>query len=139
MRGIDRWSDWMTRAEFVALLATMEEGWNTSNAALVAGCFTEEVIYTDPLRYRFTHRADLLPFFAVPEGESQTVVWHAMVFDEAEQSGAAEYSYTGSFTYHGLALVRVRDGLISEWREYQHTSGTPWEAFIAGKDIPTST
>lgn len=59
------------------------------------------------------------------------------MFDEVEQTGAAEYTYTGSYTYHGLVLVRVRDGLVSEWREYQHTSVQPSDAFVRGADRRT--
>jgi len=124
----------MTRNEFVALLRTMEDGWNAGDAGMVAACFTEDVDYADPVRYHFSNRAALLPFFALAPGEGQSVVWHALVFDEAEQAGAAEYTYTGSYTYHGLALVRVRDERISQWREYQHVSEELWEMFVNGPD-----
>lgn len=110
----------------------MEVGWNTADADKVAACFTADVDYADPLRYHFTSRTELLPFFAVPPGDSQSVLWHALVFDEAEQTGAAEYTYTGNHTYHGLALIRIRDGLVSQWREYQHISEQPWDTFVDG-------
>lgn len=64
----------MTREEFVGLLHTMGEGWNTLNAEMVADCFTHDVLYTDPLHYRFISRAELLSFFALPPGETQAVI-----------------------------------------------------------------
>jgi hypothetical protein len=51
-----------------------------------------------------------------------------------EQTGAAEYTYTGAYTYHGLAMIRVRDGLVSVWREYQHISTLPWDTYIMGPE-----
>ena len=111
----------MTRGEFLELLRTLEAGWNTGDAAAVAACFAERLEYTDSQRYCFTSRAELLPFFTLQPGETQHVDWHAIVFDEEQQAGAAEYTYTGSYTYHGLVLIRVADGLVTLWREYQFT------------------
>jgi hypothetical protein len=41
----------------------------------------------------------------------------------------------GEFTFeygskaHGVAVVRVRDGRIANWREYYYESELGWEAF----------
>jgi hypothetical protein len=53
------------------------------------------------------------------------------VFDEAQQIGMAEYTYEGTHRYHGVVLIRVRDGRITHWREYQHIDEKPWEEFVA--------
>jgi hypothetical protein len=124
----------LDRVAFVALLGTMAEGWNTGDVEKTAACFTEDVRYGDPTRYRHESRDALRPFFEAPP-EGQSCVWHRIVFDEAEQIGAAEYTYVGSHQYHGLVLVTLRDGLVSAWREYQHVSQLPWERFVEGPQV----
>jgi hypothetical protein len=65
------------------------------------------------------------------EGYEQRTVWHTVIFDEAQQIGAAEYTYEGTHRYHGMVLIRVEDGRITNWREYQHINDKPWEEFVA--------
>lgn len=60
-----------------------------------------------------------------------SMAWHTILFDEAEQMGAAEYTFTGTNTYHGVVVIRLRDDRISNWREYQHRSDLDREAFTA--------
>ena len=45
--------------------------------------------------------------------------------------GAAEYTYTGTNTYHGAVVIRLWDDLIANWREYQVRSDLDWAAFTA--------
>jgi hypothetical protein len=45
--------------------------------------------------------------------------------------GAGEYTYRGANTYHGVVVIRLRDDLIANWREYQHRSDLAWEDFTA--------
>ncbi len=120
----------MNRHEFRKLLERMAAGWNSGDAAIVADCFAERVSYVDPVRYSFRVRHDLLPFFELPEGQSQWVIWHRVLYDEAEQTGAAEYTYEGHKRYHGAVIVKVEDGRITRWREWQHISELDWEAFV---------
>ena len=124
----------MTRDEFFGLLDRMAEGWNGNDPDLVASCFAEDVDYADPLRYGLHGRAELRAFFELPAGGSQWVRWHSILFDEAAQTGAAEYTYQEAQRYHGLVLVRVAGGLVTHWREYQHTSAHDHAAFVAGAD-----
>ncbi len=91
--------------------------------------FAEDVQYIDPLRYSFTSRTALREFFEADEGYEQRTVWHTIIFDEQQQSGAAEYTYDGTHRYHGIALARVRSGMIAQWREYQHIDAREWVAF----------
>ena len=109
----------------------MAAGWGDGDVEAVADCFTEHVAYTDPTRYRFERREQLLPFFAPPEGGSQWVTWHRILFDEAEQTGAAEYTYQGHHRYHGAVIVRLEGDRVAEWREGEHVSGRDWET-VAG-------
>ena len=120
----------MNKEEFRELLRTMEEGWRAGDSKRVAACFSEEVRYSDPVRYAFAGRVELQEFFAQDEGEPQQVTLHRMLFDEAEQMGAVEYTYEHRSRYHGVALVRVCDGKVTNWLEYQHVSPATREEFV---------
>ena len=122
----------MTRDEFVALLERMKAATDENRADDLAACFAEDVDYSDPLRYHFRSRAELREFIDLPEEKLQWVTWHTIVFDEASQTGAVEYSYNETHLYHGLVLVTVANGLVTRWREYQHISEHEFDAFVAG-------
>lgn len=122
-------------AGFQQLLAALADGWTRRDYVAVAARFTEDVFYTDPLRYAFRNRADLLAFFTDDDGQAQSVAWHLTLFDPARQVGMAEYTYEGTHRYHGVALIRLRDGLIARWFEYQHKDGRSHAAF-AGEELP---
>lgn len=122
----------MTNNEFHQLLNTLAQAWVARDYATAAQCFAEDVRYADPQRYEFSNRADLRAFFENDEGLEQQSVWHNLVFDEAQQIGVAEYTYEGSWRYHGTVWVKVQNGLITHWREYQHTDPREWEDFASG-------
>ena len=122
----------MTRTEFLAVLDRLAAGWAAGNARAVAAEFADSVTYADPIRYRFGRRSELVPFFEPPPG-GHSVVWHRRLFDEATQTGVAEYTYDGHRRYHGAALVEIDgDGRIADWREWQHVSELDWDRFVAG-------
>ena len=122
----------MTRQEFTEMLQTMARGWTNKDYETVIQFFADDVRYIDPVRYRIAGRADLLRFYENDEGYPEESVWHNIVFDEARQMGAGEYTYRGTHLYHGLVLIKVQDGRITHWREYQHISDVTWEDFTAG-------
>jgi len=119
----------MTSSEFRALLERLADGWRRRDYESVTAAYSEHVRYADPARYRIEGRAALLEFFRNDDGLPQSTVWHTIVFDETQQVGAAEYTYEGTHRYHGTVLVRVADGLITHWREYQHVDQRTWEDF----------
>lgn len=123
----------MTRDEFITLAERYGAGLATGDASAAAACFAVDVDYADPLRYRFTRRAELLLFFEAPPG-GHRVTWHRVLFDEAAQAGLLEYTYEGHHRYHGTAIVEVGpDGLIHRWREWQHVDDArDWAAFLGG-------
>jgi len=121
----------MTSQEFRQLLDRLATGWAKRDYAAVAQEFSEDVRYGDPTRYSFDNRRDLQKFFENDEGCEQRTTWHTVIFDEAQQLGAAEYTYEGTHRYHGTVWIRVHDGCITHWREYQHISNKPWEEFVA--------
>jgi hypothetical protein len=121
----------MTSQEFQKLLDRLAAGWAKRDYAAVAQEFSEKVRYGDPIRYSFDNRDDLQRFFENDEGYEQCTIWHTAIFDEAQQVGAAEYTYQGTHRYHGTVWIRVHDGCITHWREYQHISNKPWKEFVA--------
>lgn len=128
----------MRTEDFRRLLEQLAAGWARRDYASVAEAFAEDVRYADPLRYAFHDRGALRAFFEDDGGAEQRTVWHTVLFDEAQQVGAAEYSYEGTHRYHGVALIRLRDGKITHWREYQHIDLRPWDEFVAGTAFPAA-
>ncbi len=126
----------MTSTEFRILLEALADGWRRRDYAAVASHFATDVQYGDPLRYQLDGRPALEAFFADDDGFEQHMAWHFILFDEAQQTGAAEYTYQGTHRYHGVALARVRDGVITHWREYQHTDAKAWEDFAGNTRFP---
>jgi hypothetical protein len=121
----------MTSEQFRSLLDQLADGWARRDYAAVARAFAPDVRYGDPTRYSFQDRRTLQSFFEADEGHEQRTVWHTVLFDEAQQIGAAEYTYDGTHRYHGVTLIRVADGKITHWREYQHIDPRPWEEFVS--------
>jgi len=123
----------MTRDDLVAALERAAAGWAAGDAEAVADAFAADVRYLDPYRYRFERREDLLPFFEPPP-DGHHVTWHTIVWDDAAQAGAVEYTYEGHHRYHGAAIVRLDDdGRIALWREWQHLDDDQdWSTRIDG-------
>jgi hypothetical protein len=123
----------MRRRAFEVLIRRLGQAWASGSASDAAACFAELVDYADPLRYRFSSRAELEPFFG-PGPRGHSIVWHRILFDELAQTGVVEYTYVGHHRYHGAAIVEIDGGgLISAWREWQHRDDErDWEAYLAG-------
>lgn len=122
----------MTKSDFRNLLHSLADAWARRDYATAASFFAEDVRYGDPTRYSFSGRSELRAFFEADEGYDQRTVWHTILFDEDQQLGAAEYTYEGTHRYHGTVLIKVEDGKISRWREYQHIDAREWETFVSG-------
>ncbi len=122
----------MTREGFQTLLESLGTAWRDRRYEDAVRHFAPAVKYLDPLRYSISGRDALLAFFRNDEGCPQSTTWHHVLFDEATQVGAAEYSYRGTHLYHGVVLIRLEGERITHWREYQHTSELDWESFFKG-------
>jgi hypothetical protein len=122
----------MTKHDFARLIDHLVDSWSRRDYSAAASMFAENVHYTDPLRYTFRNRAELLKFFEADEGHPQKTTFHNIVFDEEKQFGAAEYTYEGTHRYHGVTLVLLKNDQIVNWREYQHIDPRDWETFISG-------
>ena len=123
----------LTAAEFRELMTTVAAGWNEGDARKAADCFAEDATYSEPPRKQFYKgRAALFRFFGgdrKPEPPMK-MAWHHLVFDEATQVGAGEYTFRMNRQYHGVVMVKVRNGRIHNWREYQYQSALPWDEFV---------
>lgn len=116
--------------DFHALLVRLAQLWAARDYAAIVEAFAPDVHYADPLRYRLDGRAALRAFFENDDDLPQRTQWHVAVFDPTTQTGAAEYTYDGTHRYHGVALIRLADGLITHWREYQHIDAREWRDYV---------
>jgi len=121
----------MNRNEFEILLKSLADAWSRRDYSSAAKFFTEDIRYGDPTRYSFSNRMQLQEFFEADEGYDQKTVWHTIIFDESTQTAAAEYTYEGTYRYHGVVLIRLKDNKIWRWREYQHIDDRDWKTFVS--------
>jgi SnoaL-like domain len=126
----------MTEGRFRELLERLSDGWARRDYAKVIEEYAPDVRYGDPLRYRFTDRAALRAFFEADQGLEQRTVWHNVIFDEARQIAAVEYTYDGSHRYHGVAIVRLAGDRITHWREFQHIDSRDYADFVGATAFP---
>lgn len=123
----------MNTTEFGLLMQTVATGWNTGNARQAANCFTEDAIYSEPPdKQLYKGRAALFKFFGGKEGRKNgmKMTWHHLIFNEREQLGAGEFTFEYGTVVHGVVMVKVHEGKISNWREYWYESPLAWEQFI---------
>lgn len=116
----------MNKVEFKEMLEALAAAWQRKDYAAAAELFAEEIQYADPLRYALDGKAQLRAFFEADEGYAQCTVWRAMVFDEEQQMGFAEYTFDGTHRYHGAVIIKVQNDKITHWREYQHIDPRDW-------------
>lgn len=119
----------MTQSDFGELLRDLANGWTNRDYVAVTQFFEKGVFYSDSLTYAIRDRDSLLAFFEDDEGKPQSCIFHDHIFDEGRQTGAAEYTYEGTFRYHGTVWIKLDDDKITSWREYQHTSDKDWIEF----------
>lgn len=119
----------MRNDDFAKLLRSLADGWTKLDYEAVVEHFADELYYSDSLNYTFRDGKSLLEFFRDDEGKPQHCTFHDFVFDEQRQTGAAEYTYEGTFRHHGTVWVELKDNKIISWREYQHRSENSWEEF----------
>ena len=65
-----------------------------------------------------------------PPEPPMSMTWHHLAFDEASQVGFGEYTFQLGQRYHGIVIVKLSAGLISNWREYQYKSALSWQEFV---------
>ena len=118
---------------FTALLEALASAWNEGDAARAADCFTPDAVYLEPpAKQLYRGRQALFEFFGGNEGRpgQMSMRWHHLAFSPETQVGFGEFSFTYGTTAHGVAVVRLRDGKIANWREYWYESELPWAEFV---------
>ncbi|HYY25437.1 MAG TPA: nuclear transport factor 2 family protein [Candidatus Udaeobacter sp.] len=130
--------DKITAAQFIGLMQTVAAGWNEGDAKKAADCYTEDAIYTEPPdKQVYAGRKALYEFFGgdrKPEPPMK-MIWRHLAFDEASQIGFGEYTFQMNNRYHGIVIVKIRKGKISNWREYQYKSDLEWGKFVEKNDF----
>ena len=124
----------MNGEEFRELMERLARAWSTQDTELGLSCFTEGAVYMEPpdLQLYLGH-AELRPYFAALTPGTY-IRFHAIMFDEAAQVGAGEYSFgsEGEETAdHGVAVVELEGGRIGLWREYQRKGPAAFDDFLA--------
>jgi ketosteroid isomerase-like protein len=123
----------MTTGEFKELLETVAAAWERGDARTAADCFAEDAVYSEPPDQQlYQGRAQLFEFFGGDQRPPprMEMTWHHVVFDEERLIGAGEYTFQGRNRYHGAVLIRIANGKIANWREYQYRSGLAWDEFV---------
>jgi ketosteroid isomerase-like protein len=128
----------ITADQFRRLMQTIADAWNEGDARKAADCFTEDARYTEPPdKQVYVGRKALYEFFGgdkKPEPPMK-MSWHHLALDEASQIGFGEYTFQMNNRYHGIVIVRIRSGKISNWREYQYKSDLEWKEFVEKDDF----
>lgn len=123
----------ITSEEFKSLMQRLAQAWNGANARTAANCFTDDGIYLDPPDKEIcVGREALYEFFGGDAPTPMEMIWRCLAFDEREQKGFGEYSFKGKANNHGVAVVEIRVGRISSWRQYQYDCDLRWQEFISG-------
>ena len=62
------------------------------------------------------------------------MTWHNLVFDDQQQFGLGEFTFGlgSNYQIHGVASMKVSNGLISNWRQYYVESPLLWDDFADG-------
>lgn len=123
----------LTTAEFKSLMHQLAEAWNANDARRAVELFTQDAVYSAPPDGRVRRgRDELFRFFGGPTGRPRPIrmEWHHLVFDEASQIGSGEYTFTYDVRTHGVTMVRIVDGRIANWREYEQASPLGWKEFV---------
>jgi ketosteroid isomerase-like protein len=119
--------------DYKRLMNQVAEAWNANDARRAVELFTDDAVYSAPPQGRVRRgRDELFRFFGGPTGRPRPMrmEWHHLVFDEESQIGAGEYTFTYDIRTHGAVMVRIVDGKIANWREYEEASPLDWEEFM---------
>jgi hypothetical protein len=123
----------LDHAGFQKLIGTLTDAWDSNNARLAAACFTEDAMFSSPPNPEIRKgRQALFEFFGGERGRQKpvSILWHHLVFDPAAQMGAGEYTFTYQIRTHGMVILRIVNGKIANWREYEVESRMNWEEMV---------
>jgi ketosteroid isomerase-like protein len=124
----------LTTLQFKNLMQTIADGWNEGNARKAADCFSEDAVYVEPPdKQVYRGRDALYEFFGGEEGTDlpMHMTWHHLAFNEDGQVGFGEYTFQMHGRYHGIVTVKLENGLVKFWREYQYKTELSWGEFAS--------
>lgn len=121
----------MSAAQFELLLQTVRDAWLEENQEKVAGCFATAAVFSIPPSPGLLGRESLVQIFGSVHNVEppKRIEWHHVVFDPAQQIGAVEYTIQRRLPTHGVIIIKISRGLISNWRQYAIASDLTWEKF----------
>jgi hypothetical protein len=136
--SITKQSSWdsrkaLTAAEFREHMKQLADAWNNGDARVAADLFAQGALYSSPPNSRIHEgRRELFEWFGGAHGRPKPMrmEWHHLVFDEKQQIGAGEYTFTYGMRTHGMVLIRFRDRKIANWREYEIESPLDWDVMV---------
>jgi ketosteroid isomerase-like protein len=123
----------LTSAEFCNHMKRLADAWNRGDARVAADLFAEDAPCSSPPNSKVhDSRQELFEWLGGDHGRPKPMqmVWHHLVFDEEQQIRAGEYTFTYGMRTHGMALIRLRDGKIANWREYEIDSPLDWDVLV---------
>lgn len=120
------------------IMNEISAGWNQNNARRAASCFTEDALYSSVPNPRIrSGRNALYQWFGGDKGRPRPMrmEWHHLLFDPEQQIGVGEYTFKYEVQSHGMVIVRFKDRLVSNWREYEEESPKSWKEVIGDNDF----
>ena len=123
----------LDQAGFQKLIGTLTDAWDSNNARQAADCFTEDAMFSSPPNPEIRKgRKALFEFFGGQTGRPKpvSILWHHLIFDASSQTGAGEYTFTYQIRTHGMVILRIVNGKIANWREYEVESRMNWEEMV---------
>ena len=123
----------LDQAGFQKLVGTLTDAWDSNNARQAADCFTDDAMLSSPPNPEIRKgRRELFEFFGGEKGRLKpvSILWHHLIFDPATQIGAGEFTFTYQVRTHGMVILRIVNGKIANWRQYEVESRMNWEEMV---------
>ncbi len=133
----DGWTQ-TKKAEFETIMQALANAWNQGDAQAAAELFSEDAVYSQPPdKQLYQGRDKLYQFFGGANGRpsAMSMTWHHLAYNEDTQIGLGEFSFTYGSTAHGVAVVKIEEGKITNWREYWVDSDRSWKEFVRENDF----
>lgn len=133
-------SDSITKEEFIEILNGVAKGWIDGNAEFSANFFADDAVYEEPPKQQFYRgKEKILSFFdGIMKGDVPLKMkWHNMAFNQEDQVGFGEYTFARLNQFHGIVVIKIKNGKIYKWREYQYKSELNWSDFTGESSFRT--
>ncbi len=126
------------KVEFEAIMQALANAWNQGDTQAAADLFSKNAVYSQPPDTQlYQGRDKLYEFFGGANGRpgAMSMTRHHLAYNENAQIGLGEFSFTYGSTAHGVAVVKIEEGKITNWREYWVSSDLGWKEFVKENDF----